>query len=830
MQRPHAWLVIVLVFVAASLRLHALDRLPPGLHHDEAYYALDAQRMLRGHTPLFFNGNGGREPLHMVLLAGGLVLWGERPWTVRMVAVFSSLLAIPLVYRLGSDLFKEHGARAGWIGALAAAALAVSYWHVSLSRLGFRAVHLVPLSTLALWLLWRAWRRPSLARYAWAGAVLGLNLYTYLAARFLPLVVGGFLLANIALMWKRHGWKAMLRARVTQGSLILGLAALLAFAPLGAYFLQQPQAFAQRTQIAALPDTSTLIENIGRVARMFIDQGDVNLRHNLPGRPALDPWWAAGLALGLAAALYARRPHVALLAWWWLVMLLPTALSTGAPNSLRAIGALPPTALLAGAGLAWAWEKIVGARKARAFSTFVRGDGGTQWGRMQATATGWALLVIALTAASGGLTVYDYFIHWANTPALGEAFDAAQYRLAERALASSREYDVVMPLEMYHYPTTLFFLEPVFQEARPWTPASGERPVAIISPAQIEWRWPLVVQRHADGSASHSIVPPLSPELRIQLEQPPVEEIRTQAGEHVASIHLLPAAAFGEAPVIQPLNAAFGPSLQLSGYTLERAAQRARLTLFWRCTGWVEWDYSLFIHLRSALGEPIEQRDRHPLDGALMTTLWSPGQVIPLTEEFELPETLPPGKYRFEVGLYNLVDHQRVPATLAGQTREVVPVGLFTVPEAALDLSQMQPLDIIGGEPPTIAALGYALDPAAPAPGGQITVTLYWRALRAPERDYTVFIHLLDPAGELRAQIDAQPLQGRAPTSLWLPGETFQDRYTLALGVDLPPGAYSLALGLYDWATGERLPLTDSRGAPLPDNRVLIYNALQITP
>jgi hypothetical protein len=70
---------------------------------------------------------------------------------------------------------------------------------------------------------------------------------------------------------------------------------------------------------------------------------------------------------------------------------------------------------------------------------------------------------------------------------------------------------------------------------------------------------------------------------------------------------------------------------------------------------------------------------------------------------------------------------------------------------------------------------------------------------------YTVFVQLLNSAGQVVAQVDAQPLAGAAPTTTWLPGEILTDPYTLTLPPELPPGDYRLITGLYNAANGERL-------------------------
>lgn len=98
--------------------------------------------------------------------------------------------------------------------------------------------------------------------------------------------------------------------------------------------------------------------------------------------------------------------------------------------------------------------------------------------------------------------------------------------------------------------------------------------------------------------------------------------------------------------------------------------------------------------------------------------------------------------------------------------------------------------------------------------GDQIQVRLYWRANEdlgtyGVERDYTVFVQLLDADGHLVAQHDGMPEGGAAPTTTWAPGEVIEDLHLLSLPSDLKNGIYPVIAGLYDGATVERL-LTES--------------------
>jgi hypothetical protein len=88
-------------------------------------------------------------------------------------------------------------------------------------------------------------------------------------------------------------------------------------------------------------------------------------------------------------------------------------------------------------------------------------------------------------------------------------------------------------------------------------------------------------------------------------------------------------------------------------------------------------------------------------------------------------------------------------------------------------------------------------------------VTLYWQALAPLPDDYTVFLQLLGPEGQVIAQQDKAPLDGNALTSTWTPGEVISDTFTLTLPQSLPAGTYRLISGFYLLDTDRRLAVTE---------------------
>jgi 4-amino-4-deoxy-L-arabinose transferase-like glycosyltransferase len=115
------------------------------------------------------------------------------------------------------------------------------------------------------------------------------------------------------------------------------------------------------------------------------------------------------------------------------------------------------------------------------------------------------------------------------------------------------------------------------------------------------------------------------------------------------------------------------------------------------------------------------------------------------------------------------------------------------------------------------------LDGAAAAKAGQaLQINLYWRALKAMDADYAIYLHLLDAQGNTVAQRDTVIRQADYPTSGWRPGELAVDVADLPLPAGLALGEYRLELGVYRMDTFERLPLRDSPSGGLDLMRVTV--------
>jgi hypothetical protein len=299
------------------------------------------------------------------------------------------------------------------------------------------------------------------------------------------------------------------------------------------------------------------------------------------------------------------------------------------------------------------------------------------------------------------------------------------------------------------------------------------------------------------------------------------------------------------APMVveHPLDAQFGDLIRLVGFdagTLSPARPGGKLdvTLYWRAERPVLEDFTVFFQLLDSEGQLVAQRDNMPNNDFTPTMLWHPGQIVADRRSLQLPKTLAPGLYRLTAGLYRFRTLERLPGRTAEGplSDDSVTLAAVKVPPAesfkpehrmqadfgsAIRLTGFTLMAVDGTRTVSAQDAGNGLARLSAPARGNLELALGWTAQKAPGSDYTVSVQLLDSSGQLARQQDNPPVKGHYPTGLWEPGEQVADRYTLSLK-SLPPGKYTLVVGLYSPESGQRLAARDSRIGSIPGDLVRI--------
>ena len=264
---PVRWGIVVVLLAAAVLRLAALPELPLGLHYDEAAnLILTRQIVEEGYRPLFIRAYTGKEVLFFYAAAPWVWMTGGAAWGLRLGAAMLGILTVAASFAAVRALLvrRPDGDR---IALFAAGWMALAFPHVLLSRYGFRAISQPLLQALAVATLWRGLRTGKGKWLIPAGALLGLTAYTYLAARIFPIPLA----LSLAFLLMRT--PAADRGRLLGRYALALVAALIFLAPLGVFFLQNPETFMTRITQVAAPSLQAAARGIGRCLRAIVWPG-----------------------------------------------------------------------------------------------------------------------------------------------------------------------------------------------------------------------------------------------------------------------------------------------------------------------------------------------------------------------------------------------------------------------------------------------------------------------------------------------------------------------------------------------------------------------------
>ena len=193
---------------------------------------------------------------------------------------------------------------------------------------------------------------------------------------------------------------------------------------------------------------------------------------------------------------------------------------------------------------------------------------------------------------------------------------------------------------------------------------------------------------------------------------------------------------------------------------------------------------------------PLATAKESPYSALFRPIFWQPGDQLTLPVQMQLPSELPRGAYRLGIYWYEAETGYYLPLTegelLHGWWRTSHPPDFPPpLPNAADHLDH--PLHWQNG-----ITLERFYAPATSSADEIWPIILQWTTIQPIANSYQLFFHLIDENGQIIAQYDAVPLQGRWPTTVWEQGETIQERIDLVIPPQLPSKSYTVRLGWYD--------------------------------
>ncbi len=570
---------------------------------------------------------------------------------------------------------------------------------------------------------------------------------------------------------------------------------------------------------------------IVRMVNQFVVAGDVNLQYNIASAPLVSTLWLPFFVVGLVALLVKIRKPVSVLLGGLLVLAtIPVIFAGEIPHGLRIMGVFAVLPLIIGTGFADAtrllWRlpllKQLSAQKQFVFSL--------------------ALLVL-LIGVQSYQSATGYFLYWSTAAPQQTNFifnrqlpsNEWYFRPDRRDLAAwirSQSAPLLLPREELAQQTTHGWLAADFPEV-----STLSEPITLPVGTTLVIPWSLeagdlerTTRHFALLQRGHiQLLPPLSPasQQKLLLDIDSTTAI-TRSGtlDLMAKIRLLPAdfklefePALSPVPPQQAL-AHFQPGMTIHAVrgplVISDSVGELTYTLEWKPLQPVNHFYSSFLQLQTQSGERIAGDDVFMGRWLLATPYWQPNQIMADIHHLPLTTPLAPGAYKLMAGLYLSVN-EWIPTV----NDEGVVQG--NVAQLAWVKRPMPPTPPL---PSAAKAFSAVLDNAIVlrhASVNQVDAThfelsLEWMSrVDRPDFDATIFLHVVDSAGNMVAQQDKRPFEGQYPTFIWDKEERVVTKHQFELSQ--PAETMHLFVGMYTFPDLQRLPVSQN-GAVIADSRI----------
>ena len=646
MSRRWEWIAVTLMLLlAAVLRCWGLGDVPPGLSHDEIANGSIAQDILSGHHAIYFTAAYGHEPLYQYAQAATVGLFGDHWLGLRWPSVAFSLLGIAATYTLVRYLFDTKVAFLTIVG------LSVSFWPLFYARVGLRAIALPFTAALAAYFFFRTLNEGSDSSTGWrpypifGGLFLGLSVYTYMAARFLPFILAGFVIYRLAI----RGTSSVPWFRLA----VLFIVAALVAAPLFVWLATHPNAEVRISEVREpldrllAGDPGLVWHNLIANLSFFTFTGDPWPHQGIPGRPVFaDLVTAVLFVVGLLIAVWRwRHPRYGFLLVWLIGALVPSILSSHAPPDLVSDA---PSSI----------RNILGLVVAFVFPALALVEVGGWIGQRLESRWSWVdasrVSSFAVLLLLPGLlfTWRDYFVRWPRR-------EDVQYFYQKDLTAVGRYLDTLEP----EVSVAVAGLSPDSMD-RPTLAFTSQTSVQALRLSDI--RETLIMP---GGEQARILIPRVVPfddqetmrrYLTTWADVEPYDSFisyhphRTVVERHLGDLQR--DARLPDGTKIS-LPASFDGRLTLVGYEWLRDEESKVMTLFtyWRVQDPPSVRLKIFLHLLRD-GKLVAQDDglASPPQGWMRDDLIIQKQVLPLASD---PS---PGLYTAEVGLYNALSLSRL--------------------------------------------------------------------------------------------------------------------------------------------------------------------------
>ncbi len=451
--------ILILAFL---LRFYKVTEIPPSLNWDEVSIGYNAYSILKTgrdewgqFLPLHFKSYGEYKlPVQVYGSIPAVALFGLNELGVRVTPVIYGTLTVLVLFFLGRELFKS-----STVGLISALLLAISPWHIQLTRASFESAFATFWFSLGVLFLVMGFKKPKWL--VWSIIPFALSVYTYNTTRvFTPLF-----LVTVLVIYN----KFFLRNK--RSTLISFILFVILMFPLVPFFLSGGGS--ARYKLVSVTDDPGLglrvNENRGKsslplffprlvhnkvtytvlavtdhyIAHFTPDflflSGAPHKQHHVQNIGELYLFQAPFLLLGLFGLFYLQNRFKWLLITWLLLSFIPVSVTNDSiPNALRTLVAVPVYQLITALGIYWSFNFINKRSKALSF------------------------ILIFLTVLVAALNIYTYLTNYYTTYPVAYSRDWQYgYKQAVEFIKQHKiKYDEIVFTRHYGEPQmfTLFYL------------------------------------------------------------------------------------------------------------------------------------------------------------------------------------------------------------------------------------------------------------------------------------------------------------------------------------------------------------------------------------
>ena len=387
-------ILVLIVAFAFILRLYKVTTIPPSLNWDETSIAYNAYSILKTgrdewnqFLPLHFKSFGEYKlPAQIYASIPGIAIFGLNELGVRITPVVYGTLTVLLLYFLVQELYRKKG-----ISLISLFLLAVSPWHIQLTRASFESSFSLFWISLAIWFLVKGFKE---SKWLIISAIpFAISVYTYNTARvFTPLFL--FVIAII------HFKKFM---NVKAWAISAGLAFLILLLPLIPFVLSGEAS--ARYKLVSITDDAGLIprieerRNLSKLPNLItklihnrytyntyyfsknylahftpdflIFNGAGHKQHHVQGVGELYWIQAPFLLYGLYFLLKKKSKSLKILLPWLLLAFIPVSMTNDSiPNALRTLIAVPVYQIFTAVGIYEVLNLVTNPKTKRIIVTF----------------------------------------------------------------------------------------------------------------------------------------------------------------------------------------------------------------------------------------------------------------------------------------------------------------------------------------------------------------------------------------------------------------------------------------------------------------------------